>query len=306
MHLPRRSPRLRMAAAALVAASLALAGCSNSADAQEPEPAADTLSETSSDHSTSGRVTAPRAPSTAPVPSALSTGFERLGIGPNVGVVLAPVGGGAAIALGDQTPRVAWSTIKVPLSLAALRNNSDPATRATVRSAIINSDNDAALILRRSLGDPTAARAAVTDVLRDLGDETTRVVRITQPDEETFGLTVWPLAAAATFAANLPCQADTSYLMSLMGQVAENQHWGVYTMRSAKATVVKGGWGPGDEGGYEVRQLGVITHPDGQQTAVTMSTYTPGEPFESGTATLDKVAVWLNKNLSSLPRGTCQ
>ncbi|MEP9393621.1 hypothetical protein ABLE94_15380 [Gordonia sp. VNK1] len=293
----------RRAVIASLVTSIAVAtltGCSDNAEDPTPPTA---VAESSALSPASSATTAQQSIS-ASAPANLRASFDRLDIPSNVGVALAPVGGGPVISFGDQTPRVAWSTIKVPLSIAALRKSNSASTRATVRTTIINSDNEGALTLRRSLGTPDQARVALTKVFRDLGDETTQLVRITEPDE-TFGLTVWPLASAATFASHLPCESGDDFVVSLMGQVAGNQQWGVEVMPAPKATAVKGGWGPGDEGGYEVRQLGLITHADGRQTAVTMGTYTPGETFEAGTAVLDKVAAWLNKNLTKLPSGTC-
>lgn len=247
--------------------------------------------------------TSPLDASTAP--ARLAASFAALQVGSDVGVALAPVGGGRVITLGDQTPRVAWSTIKVPLSLAAQRSNGTNATeRTTINNAIINSDNDSALALRKSLGTPEQARKKVTAVLRDGGDTTTQVVEITDPDEETFGLTVWPLAGAARFASNFPCLPDTGHILHLMSQVAENQQWGLKVIGPPTTVAVKGGWGPGNEGGYEVRQLGVLSFADGQGTAVAMST-DAGNPMDSGTATLNKVSKWLYQHRTELPRGTC-
>lgn len=232
----------------------------------------------------------------------LEAGWDKARFGPGVGVVLAPVGGDVIIALGDQTTRVAWSTIKVPLSLAAQRNGSAP---TLIKKAIIDSDNDVALKLRESLGTPDEARAKVTAVLRRGGDPTTEVVKIKAADE-TFGLTEWPLTGAATFAAQLPCGNDTADILMYMGRVADNQQWGLKSITSTKVTTaVKGGWGPADEGGYEIRQMGVITWDDGRQLAVSMASYRPGEGMEVGIANLNKVAGWLQKNLDKLPRGSC-
>ncbi|WP_083534061.1 hypothetical protein [Gordonia desulfuricans] len=291
---------------ATIAATVALAtvaGCSSTAD--EPAPIAQSTAPTPV-AAASSSLRLDDQPVT-PAAAKLANGFRRQGFGPGVGVVLVPVGGSATIALGSQTPaRVAWSTIKVPLAIAAQRNAADDDAEIgeLVESAIINSDNSAALRLRKSLGSPTEARKKVTAVLRDGGDDTTEVVTITQPDE-TFGLTVWPLTGSAQFTAGLPCLADSAQVVRYMGQVAGVQQWGVEVMRGPKSTAVKGGWGPSDDGGEEVRQIGLITHADGQRTAVAMSSYVTGQTMGEGTATLDRVARWLNQNLALLPRGRC-
>lgn len=198
---------------------------------------------------------------------------------------------------------VAWSTIKVPLAIAAERKNGPmPATVA----AIEQSDNASAESLWSSLGSPQQASAAVMKVLAEGGDSTTVV-----PTERlragftVFGQTQWPLQSAATFTAHLPCLKGAGRVVGLMGQVAGNQQWGVEIMKTPKSTAVKGGWGPGPTSGYVVRQIGLITRADGTQTAIAMSTLSAGSSLGSGTAALDKVARWLNANLKSLPSGKC-
>ncbi|MFZ2512587.1 MAG: hypothetical protein WAW85_16020 [Gordonia sp. (in: high G+C Gram-positive bacteria)] len=232
----------------------------------------------------------------------LHASWEKSDFGPGVGLALVPVGGGEVLTFGNQNQRVAWSTIKVPLALAAQRNGSK---QALISKAIINSDNDAALSLRESLGTPEEARTKVTAVLRDGGDDSTAVVTIKAADE-TFGLTEWKLADAATFAAHLPCMKDTDEILTYMGEVNSNQQWGIESMTSPRVTTaLKGGWGPADQGGYEVRQLGLITWKDGRELAVTMQTYQPGQEMSTGIAHLNEVAAWLDKNVAKLPRGKC-
>lgn len=293
-----RSATIRRAFATAVVAAISTAGLAACADggdsAESGQPAATTAASSPS--------TAASSTSTVPTgaEAVLAASFTRQGFPADVGVALAPVGGGDVYTFGDQTPRVAWSTIKVPLALAAKRKNG---WMPEIENAIVDSDNDAALALRKSLGSPSSGRNQVEAVFRDGGDTTTRVVEI-KADDETFGLTPWPLEGAATFGSNLPCLDDSKEIVRLMGRVADNQEWGIRTMDAPKKTSVKGGWGPGDEGGVEVRQLGLITHKDGSQTAVAMSTYS-GDPMGTGVAVLNKVADWLDKNIAKLPKGRC-
>ncbi len=72
------------------------------------------------------------------------------------------------------------------------------------------------------------------------------------------------------------------------------------------STAGKGDWGPADDGGHDVRQLGLITFSDGRQVAVTMAGRRAGEEMGVGTGRLDRVAAWLKKNLGKLPRGRCR
>ncbi len=231
----------------------------------------------------------------------LAAEFARLGV--PVGVAIAPVGKSAAapIVLGRSAPVVAWSTIKVPLAVAAQRANGPTAAET---NAIINSDNASAEQLWASLGDNATASAAVTGVLREGGDATTVVPSQRLRSGYTiFGQTLWPLSNAATFTAHLPCLPGTEHVVSLMGQVAGNQQWGVEVMAAPKMTAVKGGWGPGQTAGYVVRQIGLITYRDSTMTAIAMSTV--GSSMGEGIASLNAVANWLNRNISRLPRGRC-
>ncbi|GAA3965047.1 hypothetical protein [Gordonia caeni] len=236
--------------------------------------------------------------------AALKSGFAEFsaGLAQPVGVSIAPVGGGAVISLGDQDPQVAWSTIKVPLAVAAQRKNG---RMPAEQPAIVDSDNAAAEQLWASLGTPEQAAQAVTAVLREGGDQTTVVPSERRRAEfSVFGQTVWALDDAASFTANLPCLPDSEYVISLMGQVSGNQTWGIEAI-PGRTTAVKGGWGPGESGGYIVRQIGLLTRKDGLQTAFALSTYAPGASMGSGTAVLDQVGRWLGGRLASMPGGRC-
>lgn len=140
--------------------------------------------------------------------------------------------------------------------------------------------------------------------MRSGGDENTDPVHIAYDSDETFGLTPWKLTDAATFAAHLPCMKNAAKVLDYMGEVDGMQQWGLKSIEiPGGSTAVKGGWGPADDGGYDVRQLGLITFSDGRQVAVTMQSHRAGDKMGVGTDTLDKVAAWLKRNLSKLPRG---
>ncbi|MFZ2512071.1 MAG: hypothetical protein WAW85_13410 [Gordonia sp. (in: high G+C Gram-positive bacteria)] len=219
-----------------------------------------------------------------------------------VGISIAAVGGGEVVSMGDQVSQVAWSTIKVPLALAAQRANGISAAETT---AIINSDNASAETLWASLGTPEQAAEAVTGILREGKDTKTEVPAERRRAEFTiFGQTVWALDDAATFTANLPCLPGSEHVVGLMGQVAGNQNWGIESIAS-NTTAVKGGWGPAVSGGYVVRQIGVLTRKNGSQIAFALSTYTQQSTMESGIAALDQVGRWIGKNLKLMPSGNC-
>ncbi|GAA4745768.1 hypothetical protein ACFQNE_07625 [Gordonia phosphorivorans] len=291
MQITRTARRTRTTAALLSLSTMAaLTGCAETAGVPQPTPAVST-----------GVSVTPAGPTTTAA-AELAASFDKADFGPGVGMVLAPVGSSEVAVFGDQKARVAWSTMKVPVALAAQRNG---AKQSLINRSIIDSDNDANLALRESLGTPEQASDKITAVLRDGGDTTTELVEIVEPDE-TFGLTVWPLTASAVFTAHLPCLPDAGQIVTDMGEVAGNQQWGLKSMTAKHiTTAVKGGWGPAAEGGVEVRQIGLITWRDGRQLAVSMSSYQPGAEMGVGTANLNRMATWLGRNLKKLPRGAC-
>lgn len=284
---------------------LSLTGCAPGGDGGSPTTVTETV--TAAPSSTTAPSPAPRADA-----AALRARFQRE-IGatdPAAGLAIAPAGTGAGspVVLGNRDTRVAWSTIKVPLAIAAQRaNGGRPLPAAT--PAIVDSDNGAAETLWSSLGTAAQAAAAVTGVLREGGDATTTVPsRQLRPPYTIFGQTPWPLPTAATFAAHLPCMPGTTQVISLMGRVAPNQQWGVRILPQVEtaavtAAAVKGGWGPGTGGDYLVRQLGLVTFRDGRQAGIAMSTV--GTSMAAGIATLNTMATWLGRNSAALPRGVC-
>ncbi|WP_055474942.1 hypothetical protein [Gordonia sp. HS-NH1] len=307
-RLSRHTPTLRTRGIVVLGAIALLAGCAGDPDPEPIDPVTVTVTADSSVSISAGP--GPNAPASSPtVPRAsyggLAAAFGKVAAstGLTVGIAIAPVGGQVvpALTLGDDMPRVAWSTIKVPLAVAAERaNGPSPAARA----AIVDSDNAAAESLWSSLGGGQAAAGAVTAVLRDGGDSTT-VVPATQRRAgfTVFGQTVWSLPDAATFTAGLPCITGARNVVALMGRVSGNQQWGIEIMPAPRATAVKGGWGPGMTDGYLVRQIGILSFRDGQRTAVAMSAV--GGSMSGGIAALNSVANWLDTNLAALPRGRC-
>lgn len=287
-----------------IVAAMVLSGCA-SGDSESGPTSTVTVYATPSSSAPSASSASSSSPSSAANP-ALAASFQKVasGTGLRVGVAVAPVGedSKATMVFGDRDPGVAWSTIKVPLAVAAERENgrSDAET-----NAIINSDNASAEELWASLGTAEEASAAVTAVLREGGNPD-----VTVPSQQlragftVFGQTVWSLPDAATFTGHLPCMPGTEHVVSLMGQVAGNQQWGVEIMRLPKSTAVKGGWGPGVDGAYLVRQIGLITYRNGARSAVAMSAV--GGSMSGGIAALNAMANWLNQNITALPRGGCR
>lgn len=227
--------------------------------------------------------------------SDLSAGFARWEARqPNrISVALAPVGGDDMIRLGaPEIDPTAWSTVKVPLAVAATAENAGLKDQA--RLAIVESNNNAALALRRGMGADGPQQ--VEAVLARLGDNTTEF----EPGE--FGRTQWTLEREAVVAANLPCDAGSAYTYALMGQVIADHSWGLGRVSGAH---FKGGWGPRDGGGFLVRQLGVMPTRTGR-TGVAVTVVVGDGGYEEGTAAVDATVAWLLRYLDSLPSGRCR
>ncbi len=224
-----------------------------------------------------------------------------------LGIAIVPVGGDEVISLGSLKSGRAWSTMKVPVSLAAQRERG-PAVAAMEDKAITFSDNDAAGELWGVLGGGHASVDAVSAVLREGHDVRTHVSSEVDNPPSYPGHTAWALRDQAIFGAHLPCLPDSEHLIRLMSAVAPNQQWGIAKVgRSQGAvTAVKGGWGPATSksSAHLVRQLGIITTTSGQ-VAVSMAAIPRSGSFTDGTKMLTRLGNWLGKNLADLPKGRC-
>lgn len=220
----------------------------------------------------------------------------------SVSVVAVGTSASPRVDLGTLPTQVAWSTIKVPLAIAAERKNGPQTATA---AAIQQSDNASAEALWASLGSDEQASAAVNVVLREGGSTADVPSTRLRAGFTIFGQTQWPVPDAATFSAHLPCMGGAKRVIGYMETVAGNQQWGAEIMTKPTATAVKGGWGPGSTSGYVVRQVGFVTNRDGTMTAITMATFAPGSSLGSGTAVLNQVGKWLNANAKAMPRGKC-
>ncbi|HET9874276.1 MAG TPA: hypothetical protein VFQ37_00715 [Mycobacterium sp.] len=232
----------------------------------------------------------------------LQTGFARLAntIPATIGIAFAPVGQNRVATLGAWSTGVAWSTIKVPLAIAALRTNR-PNAQALATRAITASDNDAAEQLWSELGPPAQAAQQVQTILREGGDASTAVEsRRLRPGFTAFGQTQWPLARQAMFAAHLPCIAGAGAVVSLMGNVIGDQRWGL----AGGGVPAKGGWGPGPSGGYLVRQFGFMGTQTGQ-LGVALAAEPRDGTFESGVQAINQMTGWLAQHQRELPGGSC-
>lgn len=268
--------------AAVVACCAVFAGC-----ATPSPPAAKTAA-------------APPIPAAAPVDS-LGESFAVLAatIPATVGVAVASAGGSRLF--GSWSGGSAWSTIKVPLSIAALRSAPDRAT-PLVNPAIIQSDNAAAEELWSMLGDPTTASRAVEAVLRD-GKDTGTVVQSQRVREgySAFGQTEWAMQAQAGFASRLPCLAGAGPVLDDMRKLAADQQWG---LAGADGVAAKGGWGPGVDGAYLVRQLAAVSSPAGT-FGVALAAQSNGGTYDAAVAAINQLGDWITQHRTEFPAAPC-
>lgn len=220
-------------------------------------------------------------------------------VGQGAGIALTPAGGdGQILTAGAWQDGVAWSTIKVPLAIAATRVDQQAAGSAS--SAIRNSDNTAAESLWAGLGGGASASRAVTEVLAEGGVTNAPVPSVrTRAEYSIFGQTRWSLVDQARFAGALPCLDAAGPVVELMGEISQDQRWGLGQIQGAR---FKGGWGPGESGGYLVRQFGLVPGVDGD-VAVAMAVDAPS--FEAGVAILSAMADALAPELSTIRGGRC-
>jgi hypothetical protein len=203
--------------------------------------------------------------------------------------------------LGEWQSGPAWSTIKVPLVIAAMREEQPPRVTQAMIAAITESSNAAAESIWAGLGDPVTAARKVDDVLRQAGDPTTVQSQKVRPEFSAFGQTEWPLTMQARFTSVAVCEKANQPILALMGDVQADQRWGLGT---GPGSQFKGGWGPSPTGSYLVRQMGVLATPNGL-AAVALAAEPASGRFEDGTTALTEIAAWLTTHLSALPAGQC-
>lgn len=202
-----------------------------------------------------------------------------------------------ALTWGGRISGPAWSTIKVPLAVAA--GGRDPDAQ---RRALEQSDNAAATQLWDGLGGGATAAAAVQAELAAGGDGDTRVQDVeVRPPYTPYGQTEWSLPRAAAYAATLPCRSATAAAYDALHRVAAGQRWGLGTIG---AEAYKGGWGPLPDGGYIVRQIGVVATPDGGRVAVALLV-ADGRGYDAATAEASVLARFVQERLGELPGGRC-
>lgn len=229
-------------------------------------------------------------------------------LGGQVGITVGAPGDPGSEQLGPLRSGDAWSTIKVPIAAKVLETAGGPGAlsadqKGLISRALTASDNAAADKLFASLGDHDAQAAAATgEVLREAGDTTTRVSAVGRDGFSPYGQTDWSDTQQHRFMALLAGDcvagpASSRYLLSLMARVVADQAWGLGSA-GAGAARFKGGWGPGIDGRYLVRQMGVIEI-NGKEVVVTLAAIAPDGRFASGKAAATALARWIVENVNA-------
>ncbi|MBN8866416.1 MAG: hypothetical protein J0H98_02580 [Solirubrobacterales bacterium] len=248
---------------------------------------------------------------------------------PGVGAMLGRLGGSAGLAVGapgSGGPDLsggsfgtgdAWSTIKVPIVARVLQDAGGPsgltaAQESEITNAITLSDNDAAAALFADLeaehGGLGGASEAVGEVLRQAGDGTTVISTQGRDGFSTYGQTEWSLADQFRYMAALAggCVSDSASRAYLLGKMAAVGGSDTYGLGAAGFPAKwKGGWGPGLDGKYLVRQMGVMDV-NGKEIVVAMAAIPDDGSFESGQSMLSHIARWTAAHLAdrvSAPTG---
>jgi hypothetical protein len=224
------------------------------------------------------------------------------------GLVLgAPGGAGPSLTGGELTTGSAWSTIKVPIAERVLADFGGPgsisgAQSEQIRQAITVSDNDAAAALFADLeaehGGLNGASKAVGQMLRQAGDTETVISTQGRDGFSTYGQTEWSLVEQNRYMAALAggCISDSASRAFLLGQMAEvtAEPWGLGA--AGVPAKWKGGWGPGTDGRYLVRQMGVV-EVGGKEVVVTMAAVADDGTFETAQQMLSRIAKWTASRL---------
>lgn len=206
-------------------------------------------------------------PAEIAVDAAMDDGFDG-----EFGVVV--IDGSGTYEAGDLATTNAWSTIKVPIVLAAVDADADLADSDLVEATLRWSDNDTAWTLWKTLGStPEERAAAVEDVLVASGDTATKV-KIAP--NEPYGATQWSLRHQARFMSNLRCLDNADAVLNYMGDVIDEQRWGLGELKNAE---FKGGWGPDDDGTYQARQMGIVPVSDGRDVTIVLAANVESEEY---------------------------
>lgn len=205
----------------------------------------------------------------------------------------AQYGGSLGVAIDDGTSKAqagelttgpAWSTIKVPIALAAAAKST--ANPAQVTSALEASDNNAVAGLWSALGSPSQAAQETQDQIQALAKAPKVLSQKARPEFSAYGQTQWPLADQAEFGFQVQCAAHADAVTAHMGKVAADQRYGLGQLSGAH---YKPGWGPNESGQYLVREFGYVPGPKGS-VGVSIAAQASDGTYASGQQMLTALA----------------
>lgn len=210
-------------------------------------------------------------------PSAIREALPRIEEATSTRVGLSLYDGTSPTSLGTISTQPAWSTIKIPVSFAALAScdyDRDYVEELVAR-AIENSDNDATDAMWACLDAAGGARELV-------GAE------VGAPASEAWGRTPWSFESQARYAWGLSLRDDEAdaIILNHMRHIEDDQRWGL----GALDIPFKGGWGDVQEdGSWQSRQMGIITL-GGKTHGIAIGATSASGSFEDTTAALDMLA----------------
>ena len=188
----------------------------------------------------------------------------------------------AAVTAGDVTSLAAWSTIKVPVAMAATEHcdASEEVLDTLITSTIEVSDNGSADQLWMCLAAAGGAKKLVADELAK-ADATATL-------EEAWGTSEWSLNSQARYAhylAELSDREPDNAVLDKMVHVDKSQSWGL----GALGIPFKGGWSDDTDGSWQSRQLGFGQFAD-KRYGISMAAISEDGSFEDTTDALDELA----------------
>jgi hypothetical protein len=247
-----------------------------------------------------------------------TSSFDQVaaGLDGEVGAVIGRPGSSNAASFGSLQSGAAWSTSKVPIALRVLADAGGPSGLSSVqaeemRNALTLSDNEAAAALfgglERTHGGLDGASTAVEEILSEGGDEATQISTEGRGEFSTYGQTEWSLVNQQRFMSSLArgCvvgRESADYVLDLMGEVSSDT-WGLGS--AGLPARWKGGWGPGSDGRYLVRQMGIL-YVGNKEAIVTLAARPTDGQFTTGESIATAVARWLAREApkyAALPGG---
>lgn len=194
------------------------------------------------------------------------------------------------VSTGAQRKPLAWSTIKVPIALAAERVGKPD--QYLIDKGLKESDNATPWVLWTQIraangGSERKTRLAVSRVTAK-SDARPYFPRTPEGYPTPYGYARWGIEEQARFAATLPCTHKGERVYKAMGDVVD---WQSYGLGRIDGMHFKGGWGRHEDGTYTQRQMGVLNVGDGH-LGFAIYSYHPGDgtKYLGGEAALDAVA----------------